>query len=299
MTQIAIIGAGIAGLSTAYYLHKLSLEAGLSCQITLLEKEQRMGGSLLTEQADGFLLEGGPDCFISEKPWTLRLCRELGLEEEVVGTNQGFRRTFILWGGRLHEIPEGFMLLAPTTLWPFVVSSLFSLFGKLRMGLDLVIPRKKSNEEESLAGFVRRRLGKEALERIAEPLVAGIHAGDPETMSLKSTFPRFIDLEQEHRSLIWGMRQRKKQFAHIPPRYTMFITLRKGMEELVSALTNALPPAICSLGQEVIGIERIANTTMGKPGYRLSIKGQKRTLEADAVVTVSYTHLTLPTKRIV
>ena len=284
MKRINIIGAGIAGLSTAYYLYKLSQEAGQSLKITLLEKEQRMGGSILTEEVDGFFMEGGPDCFISEKPWALRLCRELGLEGEVIGTNQEFRRTFILWGGRLHEIPEGFMLLAPTSLWPFVASSLFSFSGKLRMGLDLVTPRKRSDGEESLAGFVRRRLGREALERIAEPLVAGIHAGDPETMSLKSTFPRFIDLERRYRSLIWGMRQRKKQFANISARYTMFITLKQGMEEMILALTNALPPDCCSTGQEIIGIKRIAGTKTQKPGYRLVIKGQKRTLEADAVV---------------
>jgi oxygen-dependent protoporphyrinogen oxidase len=284
MKRVAIIGAGIAGLSTAYYLHKLSRQGGQPLQIMLLEKERRMGGSILTEEADGFLMEGGPDCFLSEKPWALRLCRELGLDRQVVGTNQELGRTFILWAGRLHEIPEGFMLLAPTSLWPFVTSSLFGVTGKLRMGLDLVIPRKGSNKEESLAGFVRRRLGKEALERIAEPLVAGIHAGDPETMSLKSTFPRFIDLERRYRSLIWGMRQRKKQFAHIRPRYTMFITLREGMEGMITALEKALPPDICSLGQEIAGVERIADTSSKRPRYHLSIGGRKRPLEADAVV---------------
>jgi oxygen-dependent protoporphyrinogen oxidase len=284
MKRVAIIGAGIAGLSTAYYLYKLSQQSGKPLKITLLEKERRMGGSILTEEVDGFLMEGGPDCFLSEKPWALKLCRELGLDRLVIGTNREFRRTFILWKGRLHEIPEGFMLLAPTSLWPFVTSSLFSFFGKLRMGLDLVIPRKKSHEEESLAGFVRRRLGTEALERIAEPLVAGIHAGDPETMSLKSTFPRFIDLEQAYRSLIWGMTQRKKQFAHIRPRYTMFITLKQGMEGMITALKNALPLDCCSLGQEVVTIEQIAETSSKNPGYRLSIEGRKKPLEADAVV---------------
>jgi len=282
--RIAIIGAGIAGLSTAYYLSKLSQQGGQRLDITFLEKEGRLGGSLLTERADGFLMEGGPDCFISEKPWALKLCKELGLEQEVVGTNQEVRRTFILWGGQLHEIPEGFMLLAPTSLWPFVRSSLFSLPGKARMGLDLILPRKKSDTEESLAAFVRRRLGREALERIAEPLVAGIHAGDPETMSLQSTFPRFIDLEGEHRSLIWGMRQRKKQFVHIRARYTMFITLRDGMEGMVTALEQALPHGIISLGGEVVGIEKIQTKSGGKPFYRLQTKGKKKTLEADAVV---------------
>jgi len=282
--RIAVVGAGIAGLSTAYYLNKLAQKGSQRLDITHLEKERRLGGSLLTERADGFLMEGGPDCFISEKPWTLKLCRELGLEQEVIGTNQQTKRTFILCGGRLHEIPEGFMLLAPTSLWPFVKSSLFSLPGKARMGLDLFIPRKTSDREESLAAFVRRRLGREALERIAEPLVAGIHAGDPETMSLKSTFPRFIDLEREYRSLIWGMRQRKKQFANITPRYTMFLTLQEGMEGMVSALEQALPRGIILLGEEVVGLEKIQAQSQGKPLYRLQIKGRKEALEADAVV---------------
>jgi len=282
--RIAIVGAGIAGLSTAYYLSKLAQQGGQRLQITLLEKEGRLGGSILTEGADGFLMEGGPDCFISEKPWALKLCKELGLEKEVIGTNQQVRRTFILWGGRLHEIPEGFMLLAPTSLWPFVKSSLFSLGGKVRMGLDLIIPRKKSDAEESLAAFVRRRLGREALERIAEPLVAGIHAGNPETMSLKSTFPRFIDLEREYRSLIWGMRQRKRQFANIRARYTMFITLRDGMEGMVSALEQALPGGIISLGGEVVEVEKINGESSKKPRYRLRIRGKKKEMEADAVV---------------
>jgi len=284
MKRIAIVGAGIAGLSTAYYLRKLAQGGGQHLDIMLLEKERRLGGSLLTERTDGFLMEGGPDCFISEKPWALKLCEELGLEGEVIGTNQQVRRTFILCGCQLHEIPEGFMLLAPTSLWPFVKSSLFSLGGKVRMGLDLFIPRKKSDAEESLAAFVRRRLGREALERIAEPLVAGIHAGNPETMSLKSTFPRFIDLEREYRSLIWGMRQRKRQFANIRARYTMFITLRDGMEGMVSALEQALPGGIISLGGEVVEVEKINGESSKKPRYRLRIRGKKKEMEADAVV---------------
>jgi oxygen-dependent protoporphyrinogen oxidase len=284
MKRIAVIGAGIAGLSTAYYLSKLAQQRGQQLELMLFEKEGRPGGSLLTEQADGFLLEAGPDCFISEKPWALQLCRELGLEQEVIGTNQQLRRTFILLKGRLHEIPEGFMLLAPTSLWPFIKSSLFSLPGKARMGLDLILPRKKSDTEESLAAFVLRRLGREALERIAEPLVAGIHAGDPETMSLKSTFPRFIDLEQGHRSIIWGMYQRKKQFALQQSRYTMFITLRQGMEGLISALKKALPPETISPGQEVIAVEEITGKSSHKPRYRLQLGGKKKAMEVDAVV---------------
>jgi oxygen-dependent protoporphyrinogen oxidase len=284
MKRIAIVGAGIAGLSTAYYLSKLSRQQGAPLEIILLEKEGRLGGSILTEQADGFILEGGPDCFLSEKPWALQLCRELGIEGEVIGTNQQVRRTFILWKGKLHEIPEGFMLLAPTSLRPFIKSSLFTLPGKVRMGLDLVIPRKGSTGEESLATFVRRRLGREALERIAEPLVAGIHAGDPATMSLQSTFPRFIDLEQSYRSLIWGMYQRKKQFAHLRRQHTMFITLRQGMEGMISALEKVLPSNYISLRQEVRGLEKILWKPSEAPRYRLQIAGKKKAVDADAVV---------------
>ena len=251
MKRIAIVGAGIAGLSTAYYLYKLSRHEATPLDIVVLEKEGRIGGSIMSARAGGLLIEGGPDCFLSEKPWALQLCRELGLEGEVVGTNQQVRRTFILWQGRLHELPEGFMLLAPTSPWPFVKSSLFSFTGKLRMGLDLVLPRKGPNGEESLAAFVRRRLGKEALERVAEPLVAGIHAGDPETMSLQSTFPRFIDLEHEHRSLIWGMFRRKKRFSHLHSSYTMFVTLKEGMEQMTAALGEVLPPRAIFLEGEV------------------------------------------------
>jgi oxygen-dependent protoporphyrinogen oxidase len=286
MKRIAIVGAGIAGLSAAYYLSKLSGQGREQLEITLLEKEGRLGGSILTEQVDRFLMEGGPDCFLSEKPWALQLCQLLGIEAEIIGTNQQVHRTFILWGKRLHEIPEGFMLLAPTSLWPFIKSSLFTLPGKLRMSLDLLIPRKKSNDEESLAAFVYRRLGREALERIAEPLVAGIHAGDPATMSLQSVFPRFIDLEQSYRSLIWGMYQRKKQFAHLRPRHTMFITLRQGMEEMIYALERAIQSSCISLRQEVMGLERIQGKSAKGPRYRLYrvTKGKKNPFDVDAVI---------------
>jgi oxygen-dependent protoporphyrinogen oxidase len=152
------------------------------------------------------------------------------------------------------------------------------------MGLDLLLPRKRSRDEESLGAFVLRRLGREALERIAEPLVAGIHAGDPATMSLQSTFPRFIDLEQSYRSLIWGMNQRKKQFSHLRPPYTMFITLRQGMEEMISALEKAIPSTCISLEDEVIGLEKIQGKSAKGPRYRLPIKGKKNPLDADAVV---------------
>ena len=209
---VAIIGGGIAGLSAAYQLHGQAEKKGEAIRSFLMEKENRLGGNILTESKDGFVIDGGPDCFISEKPATLQLCHELGIQDRLLKTNESFRRTFILWKKKLHQLPEGFMLLAPTNVSSFLKNPLITPLGKIRMAMDLLLPAKKSEEEESLAQFVRRRLGKEVLERIAEPLVAGIHAGDPETMSLRSSFPRFIELENRHRSLILGMMQRRKKF---------------------------------------------------------------------------------------
>ncbi|MFQ6078087.1 MAG: protoporphyrinogen oxidase, partial [Thermodesulfobacteriota bacterium] len=201
---MVVIGGGISGLSAAYYLQEEVVRSELDIEVILIEKEKRFGGCIVTEKMDGFIIEGGPDCFLSEKPWTIELCQELGLGDRLLCTNEGNRRVFILSRGKLHELPEGFMLMIPTSLTPFLKNTLISLPGKFRMAMDLFLPRKRSVEEESLAQFVRRRLGNEALEKIAEPLVAGIHAGTPETMSLSSTFPRFIQLDEEHRSLILG-----------------------------------------------------------------------------------------------
>jgi oxygen-dependent protoporphyrinogen oxidase len=145
--------------------------------LLLLDEKNRLGGCILTEKMDDFVIEGGPDCFLYEKPWALALSEKLGLGDRILNTNEN-RRTFILSNGKLHELPEGFMLMVPTSFMPFIRSSLISWPGKIRMAMDFFIPKKKSDEEESLADFVRRRLGEEALEKIAEPLVAGIHAVD-------------------------------------------------------------------------------------------------------------------------
>src|SRR5205085_8608548 len=160
---------------------------------------------------DGFLLEGGPDSFLSEKPWALALCRRLGIEAQLVRTDDRFRKVFVWFRGRLHPLPDGFQLLAPTRLAPFATSSLFSWRGKARMALDLVLPRGGGalggGDDESLGAFVRRRLGAEALERVAQPLVAGIYTADPDDLSVAATMPRFVDVERRHRSVILGLRR--------------------------------------------------------------------------------------------
>ena len=157
------------------------------------------------------MIEAGPDSFLSEKPWTLDLIRKVGLEDRLLATNEEHKGTYIYSRGRLHRLPEGVMLMVPTMLMPLVRSRLISLPGKVRMGLEVFIPRKTADSDESLASFVARRLGRECLEKIAEPLVAGIHTADPEDMSVKAVFPRFLEMEKESGSLVRAMAKALKK----------------------------------------------------------------------------------------
>src|SRR6185369_16286933 len=235
-SDVVIIGGGISGLAAA---HRLSEQ---QVQVTLLEASNRLGGTIQTEYRDGFLLERGPDSFISEKPQAVELAKRLGLESRLVQTNERFRRSFIVRDGRLRAVPEGFQLLAPSRLWPFITSDIFSVAGKARMAADLLLPRKTTNgtNDESLASFVRRRLGVEALERMAQPMVGGIYTADPETLSLRATLPRFLDMERKHRSLILAMlrQSRGQKSGTSGARYSLFLSFARGMQVLVDALTR-------------------------------------------------------------
>ena len=237
-SHVVIIGGGISGLAAA---HRLG-EQGV--QVTLLEASHRLGGTIQTDERDGFLLERGPDSFISEKPQAVELAKRLGLESRLVQTNEQFRRSFIVRDGRLRPVPEGFQLMAPSRLWPFITSDIFSVAGKARMAADLLLPRKSTNgtNDESLASFVRRRLGVEALDRMAQPMVGGIYTADPETLSLRATLPRFLEMEREHRSLILAMlRQgRAQKVGTSGARYSLFLSFDRGMQVLVDALAQQL-----------------------------------------------------------
>src|SRR5262245_17240535 len=177
--RLVVVGGGVTGLAAAHRAVELARERNIPLELTLLEARDRLGGTVETERTGDFLIETGPDSFLSEKPWALALCRRLGLEDRLVGTDDRFRKTFVWYGGRLHPLPDGFQLLAPTKLRPFLASRLFSWPGKLRMALEVALPRgggiapRALDADESLGSFVRRRLGDEALERVAQPLVAG------------------------------------------------------------------------------------------------------------------------------
>jgi protoporphyrinogen/coproporphyrinogen III oxidase len=258
--RLVVVGAGISGLAVAHRAVERAREQGRPLELTVLEGADRVGGTIQTEHRDGFLVEGGPDSFLSEKPWALALCRRLGVEDRLIRTDDSRRRTFVVWDGRLHPLPEGFQLLAPTRLAPLLASRLFSWPGKLRMACDLVLPRG-GDPDESLGAFVRRRLGREALERVAQPLVAGIYTADPDELSLAATMPRFLEMERRERSVILALwraaRRAPGQHAGASgARWSLFVTFARGMEELVQALVARLPAGAVRLKERVVGVAR-------------------------------------------
>ena len=247
MKRVIIIGGGIAGLAAAHRIVELNDEQFLGVEVVLLEGSHRLGGSIATERVGDFLIEAGPDSFISEKPWALRLCERLGLTPRLVSTQAAYQKIYIVHRGKLEALPEGFFLLAPTRFWPFVQTPLFSWRGKLRIAGELFLPRAQANHnDESLGSFVRRRFGREALERVAQPLVGGIYAADPEQLSLAATMPRFLEMERNRRSVIRSMwsdqrRRARRREAGSGARWSLFVTLADGMQELVDAVAGRLP----------------------------------------------------------
>jgi protoporphyrinogen/coproporphyrinogen III oxidase len=284
--KLVVIGGGISGLAAAHRALELARERSRPVEVTLIEARDRLGGTIATERTDGFLVEAGPDSFLSEKPWALALCRRLGVEDRLVRTDDRFRKVFVWRAGRLHPLPDGFQLLAPTKLGPFVTSTIFSWPGKLRIALDLVVPRGVA-DDESLGAFVRRRLGCEALERVAQPLVAGIYTADPDDLSLAATMPRFLELERRERSILlglWRAARKAPQEGTSGARWSLFVTFRGGMEELVTELAARLPPGATLLKQRVDGLERRGDR------WRVS-SAEGTAIEADRVIvaTESYT----------
>ena len=168
----------------------------------MLEASKKVGGILRTENRDGFLLEQGPDAFISTKPWAIELCRDLGLADQLIKPNLDNPRSFIVRAGQLQPVPEGFYLMAPSSLRPFLASPIFSWRGKLRMIMDLFLPPKDVSTDESLEDFVVRRLGREAFDRMAQPMIGGIYSANPKKLSLQATMPQFLQLEQKYGSII-------------------------------------------------------------------------------------------------
>jgi len=295
MKRVVIIGGGISGLAAAHRLIELSNSSAHQISITLLESSSRLGGIIQTEERDGFLIERGPDSFISEKPEAISLAKRLGIESRLIETNSQFRRSFIVRSGRLRRVPEGFQLLAPSRLWPFLTTDIFSLSGKMRMAADLFLPRHVSGDE-SLASFVRRRLGQEALERMAQPMVGGIYTANPEKLSLRATLPRFLEMEREHRSVILAMLRNTTNGTTNTgvsgARYSMFLSFDRGVQVLVDKLASRIADSALVDIQLNTQVRRLEHANQNNWMVRTS---DDRTLEADAVCLAvpSYTTATL------
>ena len=305
--RVAVIGGGMAGLGAARVLEE-ARAADPSIDWHLYEGDPRFGGKVHTVRRGGFVIEGGPDSAIIEKPWPITLARELGIGDSFLDCNEDIRKSFVYARGRLHELPEGIILMVPTRLVPFALSSLMSWPGKARMALDLVLPRggaaaRGGAGDESLGDFVRRRLGREALDLIAEPIVAGIHAGDPESMSVQATFPMFLQMERDHRSLILAMLRRRKlrQKAAaarlgaggrataprpLGPR-SYFYSFKGGLQDLSDAVVASLPAGRMHSGAAVRSVAPCkppGDTAGAATGvYTLHLADGAR-VEADAVV---------------
>ncbi len=286
--RVIVVGAGIAGMAAAYRTVELSRQSGGPVQLTVLDAAGRLGGTIASERSSGFVVEAGADSFLSEKPWALELCERLGISDRLVRTREGNRRTFVAHRGALHPLPEGFLLLAPTKIWPMVFSRLFSWQGKLRMGMDLILPRGPARSDETLSSFVTRRLGREALERVAQPLVGGIYTADPDKLSLAATMPRFLEMERKHRSLILAMiRQRKRASGKelSGARWSLFVSFDTGMQALIEELAGRLPDGSVRVGCRAVEVVRRDSR------WLVRLAGGEL-LDAEAVILATPSHVT-------
>jgi protoporphyrinogen/coproporphyrinogen III oxidase len=279
--RIAIIGGGIAGLAAAYELEK-ARAAGTALDYALFEERPQLGGSLASEIVDGAVLERGPDSFLTEKPAAAELCRELGLAGELIPSNDSARKTYIVVRNRLVALPDGLMFLVPTKLVPTALSPLFSLRTKIRMALELLHPPRPAAGDESVAELVERHFGREAVDRLADPLLSGIYGGDATQLSAQTVLARMVEMERQYGSLTRGMlaahRKMKamaKNSSKTPPRAApIFTALRGGMRQLVDALVARLDPASLKTCAAVRGISKTDD------GWMVDAAGMRQEFDA-------------------
>lgn len=248
--SVAIVGGGISGLSTAYYLAKAGIPS------TLIEPRPRLGGVIQSEQVDGCVVEAGPDSFLSMKPAAMDLIRELGLADEVIGSNDHLRVTYVWKRGRLVPLPDGLQLMVPTKLIPLLTTRLLSWPTKFRMGMELFHPPGRHPHDQSVAEFVTSHYGAEAVDYLAEPLLSGIYGGNPSQLSINSVLPRFVELEAKYGSLTKGVLAELKTNKAQAKKLPLFRTLKSGLGQLISALAARLEGRVTILHRRAEAVER-------------------------------------------
>ena len=289
MKHVVVVGGGVAGLGAAFKV-KRAADEGCDVSFTLVEKDPRLGGKLMTERVGDFIVDGGSDAFIAQKPAVMRVAKLAGFDGDQMPSDESRKKTLILKKGQLIEMPDGVMQFAPTKFWPFATTRLFSWPGKIRAGMDLFIPKKKvpagELNDESLESLVVRRMGREILDRLAEPLVGGVHASDPALMSLAATFPNLLEMEQKHGNLIKGFLAQRKLAEEMKRKYpadpkkprTFFNTFKEGMQELPDGMAAAAGAENIRTGVSATRLECLEGD-----GWRVHLS-DGGSLEADAVV---------------
>ncbi|MGD9126546.1 MAG: protoporphyrinogen oxidase [Planctomycetia bacterium] len=287
ISSIAVVGSGIAGLAAAHRVRELAPEV----RLLIFERNKKLGGVLKTVTRGPYQIEQSVDNFITTLPYGLDLCRRLGLDDQLVQTNPKYRRTYVVHRNRLHLLPDGFMMMAPTRMWPLAVTPILSPVGKLRAGLEYFLPCRRTEGDESMAQFIRRRLGREAFERLVEPLVSAIYAADLERLSVEATLPRFRQMERDHGSLIRAMRRdmaarrrtKRQAETNSGPRYSMFVTLRDGLEQIVDRIAAKLEPEGIRTSEPV---QRVVPTETGQ--WIVQTERDSETVNAVVLATPSF-----------
>lgn len=292
--RVVVVGGGITGLTTAYALEK----AGDDVDVVVLEASSRLGGNIVTQTHQGFTIDGGPDSWVATKPYATALAKELGLGDELIATIPENRKVYIAHEGRLHPMPEGVMLGVPTEVRPIVESELFTWDAKLRMGLELVVPRRLfqgDRDDETVSSFLQRRFGDQLADRLAGPLLGGIFAGEADAISIRAAFPQLVAAEREHGSLIVAMRKqmaaRRAASASKTGGGSAFLSLKRGMGDLVVNLAHRI-------SSEILTDTKVLAVTSTEPGdprgrFRVFTRGRPR-MFADHVVLTGPAHATRP-----
>ncbi|HXX01176.1 MAG TPA: protoporphyrinogen oxidase [Candidatus Acidoferrales bacterium] len=269
MTRVAIIGGGISGLAAAYELEERR-RGGAQVEYVLYESSTNLGGVLRTEHIDGCVVEAGPDSFVTEKPWAADLCRALGIGDQLIGSNDADRKTYILVRGRLIEMPDGLMFMVPTKILPTGFSPLFSWKTKLRMTQELFHPPRAVDHDESVAEFVERHYGAEMVDRLADPLLSGVYGGEAANLSVRAVLPRFAEMERNYGSLGRAMLAARKKMpagsgGAAPP---LFTSLKNGMQSLAAAVASRLTASSIVTGVIVQALQREAGAWVVSAGMQ-------------------------------